>query len=129
MTQEAFAYAYGIPLANIRQYEIRPTMLPPAVRAYQKVIDTEPAAAAAARAAGMVVSSGWQKSIAISYTLIPLRAYLRKYLHSQSVIIVISLYRTLTICRPVVTHVILPNFLPGIVSWVWFAIFIHRYIL
>ena len=48
MTQEAFAKAYGIPLANIRQYEIGRTMPPPAVRAYLKVIDAEPAAAARA---------------------------------------------------------------------------------
>lgn len=48
MTQEAFARAYGIPLANIRQYEIGRTMPPPAVRAYLKVIDAEPEAAARA---------------------------------------------------------------------------------
>ncbi len=52
MTQEAFARAYGIPLANIRQYEIGRTMPPPAVRAYLKVIDAEPEAAA--RAVAMV---------------------------------------------------------------------------
>jgi putative transcriptional regulator len=52
MTQEAFAKAYGIPLANIRQYEIGRTMPPPAVRAYLKVIAAEPEAAA--RAVGMV---------------------------------------------------------------------------
>jgi putative transcriptional regulator len=52
MTQEAFARAYGIPLANIRQYEIGRTMPPPAVRAYLRVIDAEPEAAA--RAVGMV---------------------------------------------------------------------------
>lgn len=52
MTQEAFAKAYGIPIANIRQYEIGRTMPPPAVRAYLKVIDAEPEAAA--RAVGMV---------------------------------------------------------------------------
>lgn len=48
MTQEAFAKTYGIPLANIRQYEIGRTMPPPAVRAYLKVIDAEPEAAARA---------------------------------------------------------------------------------
>ena len=48
MTQEAFARTYGIPLANIRQYEIGRTMPPPAVRAYLKVIDAEPEAAARA---------------------------------------------------------------------------------
>ena len=52
MTQEAFAGVYGIPLVNIRQYEIGRTMPPPAVRAYLKVIDAKPEAAA--RAVGMV---------------------------------------------------------------------------
>lgn len=52
MTQQAFAKSYGIPLANIRQYEIGRTMPPPAVRAYLKVIEGEPEAAA--RAVGMV---------------------------------------------------------------------------
>jgi putative transcriptional regulator len=42
MTQEVFARTYGIPLANIRQYEIGRTMPPPAVRAYLKVIAAEP---------------------------------------------------------------------------------------
>jgi putative transcriptional regulator len=42
LSQEAFAAAYGIPLANIRQYEIGRNMPPPAVRAYLKVIDAEP---------------------------------------------------------------------------------------
>jgi putative transcriptional regulator len=54
LTQEAFAAAYGIPLANIRQYEIGRNMPPPAVRAYLKVIDAEPelvARAVAERAA------------------------------------------------------------------------------
>ncbi|MEI6418361.1 MAG: helix-turn-helix domain-containing protein [Sphingomonadales bacterium] len=51
LTQEAFAKTYGIPLANIRQYEIGRTMPPPAVRAYLKVIAAEPEAAA--RAVGM----------------------------------------------------------------------------
>ena len=52
LTQEAFAKTYGIPLANIRQYEIGRTMPPPAVRAYLKVIDAEPEVAA--RAVGLV---------------------------------------------------------------------------
>jgi len=42
MTQEEFAKAYGIPLANLRQYEIARHMPPPAVRAYLKVIEAEP---------------------------------------------------------------------------------------
>lgn len=42
MTQEEFANAYGIPLANLRQYEIARHMPPPAVRAYLKVIEAEP---------------------------------------------------------------------------------------
>jgi len=42
LSQEAFATTYGIPLANIRQYEIGRNMPPPAVRAYLKVIDAEP---------------------------------------------------------------------------------------
>jgi putative transcriptional regulator len=42
MSQEAFARTYGIPLANIRQYEIGRHMPPPAVRAYLKVIGAEP---------------------------------------------------------------------------------------
>ncbi len=49
-SQEAFAKTYGIPLANIRQYEIGRTMPPPAVRAYLKVIAEEPEAAARALA-------------------------------------------------------------------------------
>ena len=52
LSQDGFAKAYGIPLANIRQYEIGRTMLPPAVRAYLKVIDAEPEAAA--RAVGLL---------------------------------------------------------------------------
>lgn len=52
MTQDMFARTYGIPIANIRQYEIGRTMPPPAVRAYLKVIDAEPEVAA--RAVGMV---------------------------------------------------------------------------
>jgi putative transcriptional regulator len=42
LSQEAFARTYGIPLANIRQYEIGRHMPPPAVRAYLRVIDAEP---------------------------------------------------------------------------------------
>jgi putative transcriptional regulator len=42
LSQEAFARAYGIPLANLRQYEIARHMPPPAVRAYLKVIGAEP---------------------------------------------------------------------------------------
>ena len=42
LSQEGFARTYGIPLANIRQYEIGRHMPPPAVRAYLKVIEAEP---------------------------------------------------------------------------------------
>ena len=42
MSQQDFANAFGIPAANIRQYEIGRHMPPPAVRAYLKVIDAEP---------------------------------------------------------------------------------------
>jgi putative transcriptional regulator len=42
MSQDEFAQAYGIPVANIRQYEIGRHMPPPAVRAYLKVIAAEP---------------------------------------------------------------------------------------
>ena len=45
MTQAAFTSAYGIPLANIRQYEIGRTMPPPAERVYLKEIDAKPEAA------------------------------------------------------------------------------------
>ena len=48
LSQEAFAKAYGIPLANIRQYEIGRHMPPPAVRAYLTVIEAEPDRAAKA---------------------------------------------------------------------------------
>lgn len=51
LSQEAFARTYGIPVACIRQYEIGRHMPPPAVRAYLKVIDAEPEAAARAVAA------------------------------------------------------------------------------
>ena len=42
LSQEAFALAYGIPLASIRQYEIGRHMPPPATRAYLKVIAADP---------------------------------------------------------------------------------------
>lgn len=42
MSQQEFADAYGIPVSNIRQYEIGRHMPPPAVRAYFKVIAAEP---------------------------------------------------------------------------------------
>ena len=42
MSQQDFANAFGIPAANIRQYEIGRHMPPPAVRAYLKVIEAEP---------------------------------------------------------------------------------------
>nr|WP_294170345.1 helix-turn-helix domain-containing protein [uncultured Sphingomonas sp.] len=48
MSQEGFARTYGIPLANLRQYEIGRHMPPPAVRAYLAVIEAEPERAAAA---------------------------------------------------------------------------------
>ncbi len=48
LSQDAFARAYGIPLANIRQYEIGRHMPPPAVRAYLAVIEAEPERAAKA---------------------------------------------------------------------------------
>ena len=48
MSQEQFAKTYGIPLANIRQYEIGRHMPPPAVRAYLDVIEAEPERAARA---------------------------------------------------------------------------------
>lgn len=52
LSQEAFARTYGIPLANLRQYEIGRHMPPPAVRAYLKVIDAEPEVVARAVAKG-----------------------------------------------------------------------------
>jgi putative transcriptional regulator len=42
LSQTEFAEAFGIPAANIRQYELGRHMPPPAVRAYLKVIDAEP---------------------------------------------------------------------------------------
>ena len=50
LSQEAFARTFGIPLANIRQYEIGRHMPPPAVRAYLTVIEAEPERAARAMA-------------------------------------------------------------------------------
>ena len=52
LSQEAFCAAYGIPLANVRQYEIGRHMPPPAVRAYFAVIEAEPERTAKAIAAG-----------------------------------------------------------------------------
>lgn len=48
MSQTEFAGAFGIPAANLRQYEMARHMPPPAVRAYLKVIDAEPERARAA---------------------------------------------------------------------------------
>lgn len=48
LSQDEFATRYGIPVANIRQYEIARHMPPPAVRAYLKVIAAEPEVAARA---------------------------------------------------------------------------------
>ena len=48
LSQEEFARTYGIPVANIRQYEIGRHMPPPAVRAYLKVIAEAPDVAAKA---------------------------------------------------------------------------------
>lgn len=42
MSQTEFARAFGIPVANLRQYETARHMPPPAVRAYLKVIEAEP---------------------------------------------------------------------------------------
>ena len=42
MSQTEFAKAFGIPVANLRQYEMARHMPPPAVRAYLKVIEAEP---------------------------------------------------------------------------------------
>ncbi|MCL4671806.1 MAG: helix-turn-helix domain-containing protein [Sphingomonadaceae bacterium] len=51
LSQAEFAERYGIPVANIRQYEIGRTMPPPAVRSYLKVISAEPDRTAQALAA------------------------------------------------------------------------------
>lgn len=48
LSQPEFAERYGIPVANLRQYEIGRTMPPPAVRAYLAVIAQEPETTAAA---------------------------------------------------------------------------------
>ncbi len=50
LSQAEFAARFGIPLANIRQYEIGRTMPPPAVRSFLKVIAADPERAAAALA-------------------------------------------------------------------------------
>jgi putative transcriptional regulator len=42
LSQTEFAARYGIPVANLRQYEIGRVMPPPAVRAYLDVIAQEP---------------------------------------------------------------------------------------
>lgn len=42
LSQTEFARIYGIPVANLRQYEMARHMPPPAVRAYLKVIEAEP---------------------------------------------------------------------------------------
>ncbi|MFD2579664.1 helix-turn-helix domain-containing protein [Novosphingobium colocasiae] len=42
LSQTEFAAVYGIPVANLRQYELARHMPPPAVRAYLKVIEAEP---------------------------------------------------------------------------------------
>ncbi len=48
MSQDEFARTYGIPVGNIRQYEIGRHMAPPAVQSYLKVIEAGPEAAAKA---------------------------------------------------------------------------------
>ncbi len=48
LSQTEFATSYGIPVANIRQYEIGRTMPPPAVQSFLKVIAAEPERTAAA---------------------------------------------------------------------------------
>lgn len=51
LSQAEFAQRFGIPVANIRQYEIGRTMPPAAVQAYLKVIEADPVRVAAALAA------------------------------------------------------------------------------
>jgi putative transcriptional regulator len=51
LTQDQFASRYGIPVANVRQYEIGRVMPPPAVQSYLKVIEQQPEMAAKAFAA------------------------------------------------------------------------------
>ncbi len=48
LSQTEFAKRYGIPVANIRQYEIGRNMPPPAVQSFLKVIAAEPERTAAA---------------------------------------------------------------------------------
>ena len=52
LSQQEFATAYGIPVANLRQYEMARHMPPPAVRAYLKVIEAEPEMVRRVMAAG-----------------------------------------------------------------------------
>lgn len=42
LSQSEFATRYGIPVANIRQYEIGRNMPPPAVQSYLRVIEASP---------------------------------------------------------------------------------------
>lgn len=42
LSQTEFAAAFGIPVANLRQYETARHMPPPAVRSYLKVIEAKP---------------------------------------------------------------------------------------
>lgn len=42
LSQSEFATRFGIPLANIKQYEIGRTMPPPAVQSYLRVIEAHP---------------------------------------------------------------------------------------
>jgi putative transcriptional regulator len=51
LSQAEFATRFGIPLANIRQYEIGRTMPPPAVQSYLRVIEADPERVAEALAA------------------------------------------------------------------------------
>jgi len=51
LSQAEFATRFGIPLANIRQYEIGRTMPPPAVQSYLRVIEAYPERVAEALAA------------------------------------------------------------------------------
>ncbi|OYW50210.1 MAG: hypothetical protein B7Y36_05965 [Novosphingobium sp. 28-62-57] len=51
-SQQEFSAAYGIPVANLRQYELGRHMPPPAVRAYLKVIEAEPEMVRRVMAAG-----------------------------------------------------------------------------
>ena len=51
-SQEEFCATYGIPVANLRQYEMARHMPPPAVRALFAVIEAEPERTAKALADG-----------------------------------------------------------------------------